>query len=60
MFDLDKNDVNSTTLNKNYNRMLTEIRGESGIPNSMLKNCTIFEKALKKLLERDNDYKLTE
>lgn len=61
MFDLKKNDVNVTTLNQNYNRMLTEIKGESGIPNSDKEKLYKFlEKAFKKLLERDNDYKLTE
>ena len=61
MFELDKNDVNSTKLNQNYNRMLTDIKGESGIPNDeKVKLFNFLEKAFKKLLERDNDYKLTE
>lgn len=34
MFDLNKNEINSTTLNQNYNRMLTEINGERGIADS--------------------------
>ena len=61
MFDLNKNEINSTTLNQNYNRMLTEINGERGIPDSDKEKLYAFlEKAFKKLLERDNDYKLTE
>ena len=61
MFDLNKNEINSTTLNQNYNRMLTEINGERGIADSDKEKLYAFlEKAFKKLLERDNDYKLTE
>ena len=38
----DKNDVNGTKLNQNYNRMLTDIKGESGIPNDEKESCLIF------------------
>jgi hypothetical protein len=62
MFKIEKTkNIDSTTLNNKYNQMLTEIKGERGISNEEKKTLYSFlEQAFKKLLERDDDYKLTE
>ena len=62
MFKLDKTkDIESSVINKKYNQMLSEIQAERGIVNSEKETLyTFLEQAFKKLLERDNDYKLTE
>ena len=62
MFKIEKTkNIDSTTLNNKYNQMLTEIKGERGISNEEKQTLYLFlEQAFKKLLERDDDYKLTE
>lgn len=62
MFDIDANtDFDKTVLNSNYNKMITNVKGELHIPENEKDNILIFlEKAFKKLLEKDAQYKLTE
>ena len=62
MFDLkiDEN-FDKTLLNSNYNKMITNVKGEIHIPDSEKENIlTFLDKAFKKLLEKDAEYKLTE
>ena len=62
MFDIkiDEN-FDKTLLNSNYNKMITNVKGEIHIPDSEKENIlTFLDKAFKKLLEKDAEYKLTE
>jgi len=62
MFDIkiDEN-FDKTLLNSNYNKMITNVKGEMHIPDSEKENIlTFLDKAFKKLLEKDSEYKLTE
>ena len=61
MFELDiEKDFEKNELNDNYNKMLTNVKGEQSIPNSEKDLILEFlDKAFKKLLENDSDYKLT-
>jgi len=62
MFDIkiDEN-FDKTLLNSNYNKMITNVKGEMHIPDSEKENIlTFLDKAFKKLLEKDAEYKLTE
>lgn len=61
MFEIKKENVDVTELNQRYNKMLTDIQGENGIPIKEKDKLYIFlEAAFKKLLQRDDSYKLTE
>lgn len=62
MFELEHNDnVDGSELNTNYNRMITNIHGEIGIPEHEKANLLKFlEKAFKKLLGKDKKYKLSD
>jgi hypothetical protein len=62
MFDIKLDDnFNKTILNNNYNKMITNVKSELHIPDSEKDNILLFlEKAFKKLLEKDAEYKLTE
>ena len=62
MFKIEKTkNIDSTILNKKYNQMLNEIKVERGISEKEKQTLYVFlEQAFKKLLERDDDYKLTE
>lgn len=62
MFDItiDEN-FDKTLLNGNYNKMITNVKGEIHIPEEEKENILKFlDKAFKKLLEKDAEYKLTE
>lgn len=62
MFDItiDEN-FDKTLLNGNYNKMITNVKGEIHIPEEEKENILKFlDKAFKKLLEKDSEYKLTE
>lgn len=62
MFDIkiDEN-FDKTLLNSNYNKMITNVKGEIHIPDGEKENIlTFLDKAFKKLLEKDSEYKLTE
>jgi len=62
MFDIKIDDnFNKTILNNNYNKMITNVKSELHIPGTEKDNILLFlEKAFKKLLEKDAEYKLTE
>tara|TARA_B100001093_G_C26859137_1_gene1029010 strand:- start:5916 stop:7241 length:1326 start_codon:yes stop_codon:yes gene_type:complete len=62
MFDLDiEKDFDKNELNENYNKMLTNVKAEQCIPDTE-KNLILdfLDKAFKKMLENDYEYKLTE
>tara|TARA_B100000795_G_scaffold21077_1_gene14040 strand:- start:859 stop:2124 length:1266 start_codon:yes stop_codon:yes gene_type:complete len=61
MFDIPSNETfDKTTLNNNYNKMITNVKSEIHIPEDEKGNILLFlEKAFKKLLEKDSEYKLT-
>ena len=62
MFDIkiDEN-FDKTILNNNYNKMITNVKSELHIPDKEKENILKFlDKAFKKLLEKDAEYKLTE
>jgi len=62
MFDIkvDEN-FDKTILNSNYNKMITNVKSEVHIPDNEKGNILKFlDKAFKKLLEKDSEYKLTE
>ena len=62
MFEIDVNKAfDKTELNQNYNRMLTSVKAEVNIPEPKKDDILNFlDKAFKKMLEEDSDYKLTE
>ena len=62
MFDLDiMQDFDKNELNDNYNKMLTNVKAEDGIPENEKDLLLEFlDKAFKNLLENDADWKLTE
>ena len=62
MFDLNiDEDFEKNKLNDNYNKMLTNVNAEIGIPeNEKILILEFLDKAFKNLLENDSEYKLTE
>ena len=62
MFDLDiDKDFDKNELNENYNKMLTNVKAEQCIPETEKHLILDFlDKAFKKMLENDSEYKLTE
>lgn len=62
MFEIDVNKAfDKTELNQSYNRMLTSVKAEVNIPGTKKDDILNFlDKAFKKMLEQDSDYKLTE
>lgn len=61
MFDLNiDEDFEKNKLNDNYNKMLTNVNAEIGIPeNEKILILEFLDKAFKNLLENDSEYKLT-
>ena len=61
MFDLDiEEEFEKNKLNDNYNKMITNVKGEMSIPDTEKKLILEFlDRAFKKLLENDSEYKLT-
>ena len=62
MFEIDVTKAfDKTELNQSYNRMLTNVKAEINIPEPKKDDILNFlDKAFKKMLEHDSDYKLTE
>lgn len=62
MFDIDvTKKFDKTVLNQSYNSMLTSVKAEVNIPGPKKDDILNFlDKAFKKMLEQDSDYKLTE
>ena len=62
MFEIDVTKAfDKTELNQNYNRMLTSVKAEVNIPEPKKDDILNFlDKAFKKMLEHDSEYKLTE
>jgi len=62
MFDLDiEKEFEKNQLNENYNKMLTNVKDEQCIPDQEKSLILDFlDKAFRKLLENDSEYKLTE
>jgi hypothetical protein len=57
---IDEN-FDKTILNSNYNKMITNVKGEIHIPDTEKENILKFlDNSFKKLLEKDSEYKLTE
>ena len=61
MFDLAiEEEFEKNKLNDNYNKMITNVKGEMSIPDTEKKLILEFlDRAFKKLLENDSEYKLT-
>ena len=60
-FELDYSNFSGTELNKSYNKMITNVQSEFGITIKEKRELLEFlEKAFKKLLKEDLEYKLTE